>query len=214
MQLSLTGLPIRDAEGGFLGYRGSARSLTGQLAAEMALRADIVAAERHGHAALLNELGERICAASAAGDVGAALGELAENALELAQLERDEVRLQRNWFEIGTVLDAVIAGFGAQADTRGVHFETQFVTGAVPLLWGDVGRIRRLLELLAGNALEHMNAGAITFVIGQERQGTTDCMLCIEACATRAAAFRLPPRSGCSSAATASGSRYSGGWCS
>jgi len=180
MQLSLTGLPIRDAEGGFLGYRGCARSLTGQLAAEMALRADIVAAERHGHAALLNELGERIRAAATAGNVGAALGELAENALELARLERDEVRLQRNWFQIGTMLDAVVAGFSARADARGIRFETQYVTGAVPLLWGDVGRITRLLEVLAGNALEHMNAGVISFVIGQERQGTTDCMLCIE----------------------------------
>jgi signal transduction histidine kinase len=180
MQLSLTGLPVRDAEGGFLGYRGCARSLTGQLAAEMALRADIVAAERHDHAALLNELGARIRAAAANGDAEAALSDLADNALELARLDRGEVRLERDWFEIGMVLERVIARLGPAADAKGVRFETQYATGAVPLFWGDAGRIRRLLDLLAGNALAHMRAGTITFVIGQERQGEADCMLCIE----------------------------------
>ena len=185
--LVLTGMPVRDAEGRFMGYRGAARSLAGQRAAELALRAEIAAEQRQAQAALLGDLAERLRVAAAAPDTaGATLTELADSAEELAALQRGDIRLARGWFQFDTLLAAVIAGLAEQAKRRRLRFETHYATGPLPLLWGDEARIRRLIALLAENALRHTGnpaaaaPGIVTFVIGLERRGGTQAALVVE----------------------------------
>ena len=185
--LVLTGMPVRDAEGRFMGYRGAASSLAGQRAAELALRAEIAAEQRQAQAALLGDLAERLRTAAAAPDAaGATLTGLADSAEELAALQRGDIRLARGWFQFDTLLAAVIAGLAETAKCRRLRFETHYATGKLPLLWGDETRIRRLIELLAGNALRHTGnpeaaaPAIVTFVIGLERRGGTQAALVVE----------------------------------
>jgi signal transduction histidine kinase len=178
---------VRDAEGRFMGYRGAARSLAGQQAAEQALRAEMAAEQRQAQAFLLGDLADRLRAAAAAPDtVGAALTGLADGAEELAALHRGEVRLTRGWFQFDAMLAAIIKGLADTARRNRLRFETHYATGKLPLLWGDEARIRRLIELLAGNALRHTGhpdaaiPGIITFVIGFERRDGAQGALVVE----------------------------------
>jgi hypothetical protein len=134
--LALTGMPIRDAEGRFMGYRGAASSLTGKHAAEAALRGEIAAEHRQSQAALLGDLSERLRAAAATApeEPRAMLSELANNAQKLAALERGEIGLERGWFELETTLAAVTAALAGDAMRHRLRFETHYATGSVPLL--------------------------------------------------------------------------------
>ena len=178
----VAGRPMRDAEGRFLGYRGCSRSLTARLAADLALRASVIAEQRHAQAALLADMAERIrVPASLAPEAqAAALAALADKAQELAALERGEVVLARGWFEIGTVIAEIIAMLQPAAGPKQIAFEVHHVTGPVPLLWGDGGRLRRVLGLLADNAVRHTEHGTVAFVIGLEQHEGAGCTLCVE----------------------------------
>jgi signal transduction histidine kinase len=185
--LVMTGMAVRDSEGKFMGYRGAARSLAGQRAAELALRAEIVAEQRQAQAALLGDMADRLRAAlDEPAETGATLAQLADAAEELAALQRGDIRLARGWFQFETTLAAVKMALAEPARRRQLRFETHYATGPVPPLWGDETRIRRLIALLADNAIRHTgdpaaaSPGIVTFVIGLERQEGGRCALVVE----------------------------------
>ncbi len=86
------------------------------------------------------------------------LSALVSELFELALLDSPDVKLQAERFSAADLVQDVLQEFRLPAEEKGVRLSLAVEEG-IPLAWGDVGRIDRVLGNLVGNALRHTLAG-------------------------------------------------------
>jgi len=95
--------------------------------------------------------------ASRIGNAATRMQHLIDQLLDIAQLENGKLVLQRERFEVSTVLDAVTALFEARAIDADVELVANAQPGAAVL--ADRERVLQILSNLVGNALKFTPAG-------------------------------------------------------
>jgi len=86
------------------------------------------------------------------------LNKLVNELLELAKLESDEVRLNREAFNLGELVLDVTQKFQLKAKAKGIEFTTDFQPD-LPFVNADIGLIERVLENLIENAISYTPGG-------------------------------------------------------
>ncbi len=86
------------------------------------------------------------------------LGELVADLFELATLDSCETLLSVEAFSMGELVQDVLQKFQLEAEQQSIVLETN-LTAELPLAYGDIGLMQRVLENLIENALRHTPAG-------------------------------------------------------
>jgi two-component system phosphate regulon sensor histidine kinase PhoR/two-component system sensor histidine kinase VicK len=96
---------------------------------------------------------QRLCLTALKRQTGA-LTLLVNDLLEMARIERGNIRAERRWVSITQTVDEVITSLHAQATLRGLNVAQHSATD-LPLLWIDVLHLRRILTNLVENAIKY-----------------------------------------------------------
>ena len=146
--------------------------------AERAIRArdDVLAVVAHdlrnsGHAILMSVAAAESPAVSAVDRenqfavirrTARAMDHLICDLLDVTQIEKGQLTIERGRVAIGTIVDGAINGFAPRAAARGMQLVAD-IAHDLPELNGDRERISQVLAHLIGNSLEHTpDGGAIT----------------------------------------------------
>jgi two-component system OmpR family sensor kinase len=98
------------------------------------------------------------------------LSKLVSELLELAKLDSYEIRLQREPFNLGELVQDVVQKFQLQAEQKQIHIVTHVKKG-LPFAHADIGLIERVLENLIENAIHHTpQRGAIHLFLTLENE--------------------------------------------
>ena len=93
------------------------------------------------------------------------LGKLVSDLFDLAKLEAQDALLQPEQFSLGELVQDVIQKFRLLAAGKTVRVVTNVNIG-VPLVYGDIGLIERVIENLIDNAIRHTPAqGTVSVVL-------------------------------------------------
>lgn len=92
--------------------------------------------------------------------------------LDFSKLSAGRAILEETDFDLGTMVESVIALFAEQAHQKGLELAS-YVDGEVPrILHGDAGRLCQVLTNLVGNAIKFTAAGEVTLRVGLVRRTT------------------------------------------
>jgi PAS domain S-box-containing protein len=110
-----------------------------------------------------------------------AMASLVDDLLDLARLERGELRLARERLEAGELARAVAAGFEPEARERGVALEVRVESGEC---WveGDRGRLEQAAGNLVANALKFTPRGGRVEVVMGRAEGGALLRVCDTGC--------------------------------
>jgi len=93
---------------------------------------------------------------------GRNLLEILNDVLDLSKIESGKLELEECDFELGDLLDSVVAVFQQQAKSRGLDI-TWIIDESLPRHFiGDKGRLRQVLFNLVGNASKFTESGTVT----------------------------------------------------
>jgi len=92
---------------------------------------------------------------------GQALLGLLNDLLDLSRVEAGHLRLEREPFNLGELLHAVLEHPQMDAGKRGLMLEARVNQGVPPVLVGDPGRLRQILANLVANALKFTHEGGV-----------------------------------------------------
>lgn len=93
------------------------------------------------------------------------LGKLISDLFDLAKLEAQDTLMQPEPFSLGELVQDVIQKFRLLAEGKNVRVVTNISTG-VPLVYGDIGLIERVIENLIDNAIRHTpTEGTVSVVL-------------------------------------------------
>lgn len=85
------------------------------------------------------------------------------NVIENVTLERGNMVLRHDPFDIRWVFDELVAVYSKQAYEKGLRFSTRFDPGIPDKLLGDVKRLRQILLNIIGNAIKYTDSGRVEF---------------------------------------------------
>jgi signal transduction histidine kinase/CheY-like chemotaxis protein len=186
--ITVSAKPVFDAAGQFLGYRGTARDITEEAAAERGLRAAKATAETASLAKsqflanMSHELRTPLNAIIgfsemlAAGMVeqltpqqqgyvanihegGELLLRVINDVLDLARIDAGKFMLrEEEGVELGRVTNSCIALVRGQANIGGVHLSSE-IEGRVPLVIADSTRLKQICLNLLSNAIKFTDTG-------------------------------------------------------
>lgn len=202
--VSISGQPLFDALGRFLGYRGTARDVSGEVQAERSLREAKIQAEAanlaksqflanmsHELRTPLNAiLGFSEMLALGTGSSldsrqreyvgyirqsGTHLLNIINDVLDLARIDAGRFELDEDWgIDISSLADRCIALIGEQATAAGLNLRTEIAAG-LPRLVADETRSKQILLNLLGNAVKFTDpGGAVVLAIKRSLQGGVD----------------------------------------
>jgi len=92
---------------------------------------------------------------------GQGLLSLLNDLLDLSRVEAGHLRLEREPFNLGELLHAVLEHPQLEAGKRGLMLEARVNQGVPPVLVGDSGRLRQILANLVANALKFTHEGGV-----------------------------------------------------
>jgi len=97
------------------------------------------------------------------------LSKLVSELLELAKLDSYEIRVHREPFNLGDLVQDVVQEFSLKAREKGIDIVTN-VEGTLPFAKADIGLIERVFENLLQNAIHYTpRGGSIRLVLTPER---------------------------------------------
>ena len=185
--VSISGLPVYDASGQYLGYRGIGRNITAQRKAELALAEALDAAQSANrakseflstmsheirtpinaitgltHLALQDAVEPKQRAYLTKVDTAAtALLHIISEVLDLSKIEAGKVEVENVEFNLFTLIGDVAMIAGMQAQAKNIAFEMDTDPNLPELYSGDPGRIRQILSNLCGNAIKFTEQGKV-----------------------------------------------------
>lgn len=86
------------------------------------------------------------------------LSALVSELFELATLDSPDVTVRKERFSLGDLAQDVLQKFRLDADEKKIHLSMRMAE-EVPLAFGDIGLVNRVLENLVGNAIRHTPEG-------------------------------------------------------
>jgi len=110
-------------------------------------------------------------------DSGQTLLELINEILDYSKIEADKLKLEEADFAWERWLAGVRAPFETLARRRGLDFQVHASERVPPVLRGDAGRLRQIVNNLLGNAFKFTEAGEVSLVIDVERMVSSTCTL-------------------------------------
>lgn len=100
---------------------------------------------------------------------GERLERLVSDLFDLAKLDSGDVRLEREPFNIGELVQDIAQKFELKAEEKGVRIVAETDKG-LPFVTADIGLIERVLENLLENALRHTPAeGTVRLALARQR---------------------------------------------
>lgn len=90
--------------------------------------------------------------------------------IELANVEANEVQLQCEPFDLGDLLDGVVAEFRTSAQAKGLDFQVDLQEGLPTVLHGDAKRLQQVLRHLLKNAIGFTSQGEVSLQIQKQSQ--------------------------------------------
>jgi PAS domain S-box-containing protein len=199
--VSLSGNPVFDPAGRFLGYRGTARNITEEVLAERSLRAAKAAAESanlaksHFLANMSHELRTPLNAILGFAELlergvvgplpprgqeyaglirqsGAHLLEVVNGLLDLARIDAGKLELQEErGVDPRRLIEQCVRLVERQADEAGLHLSVE-IADPVPLLVADRTRLTEILLNLLSNAIKFTEpGGSISIALRRRTEG-------------------------------------------
>jgi len=104
-------------------------------------------------------------------DAGRGLLRLVGDILDFSRMEAGKLEIVREAVELRPFMDSVAATFRPLALGKGVRLAGEVASDAPEAFWGDMGRIRQILNNLAGNALKFTTEGSVTLLARPAGQG-------------------------------------------
>ena len=87
------------------------------------------------------------------------------NLLDFAKIEAGRMRIEAHEFQLGPVINDVLALLEPRVQVKGLRLERDFDAAATVRLLGDSGRIRQVLLNLLGNAVKFTEQGHVRAVL-------------------------------------------------
>jgi signal transduction histidine kinase/DNA-binding NarL/FixJ family response regulator len=104
---------------------------------------------------------------------GAHLLRLINDVLDFARIEAGRVDLRPAPFSLAAVLDDVSGAVRVLADHKKLHWSASMPSDLPPLVVGDAGRLRQVLDNLLGNAVKFTSTGAVELEVTRRGSKTT-----------------------------------------
>jgi len=104
---------------------------------------------------------------------GAHLLRLINDVLDFARIEAGRVDLRPAPFSLTAVLDDVSGAVRVLADHKKLHWSASVPRDLPPLVVGDAGRLRQVLDNLLGNAVKFTSTGAVELEVTRRGSKTT-----------------------------------------
>ncbi len=93
---------------------------------------------------------------------GEHLLELINDILDFSKMEAGKVELEAVDFDLGVLIEDVVALFGERAESKGIELVSLVHAGIPMQLRGDPGRLRQVLVNFVGNAIKFTERGDVT----------------------------------------------------
>lgn len=87
---------------------------------------------------------------------------IVDDVLDFARIDSGAVEVAREPFDPAEVMQSVRAILAESAKSKGLDMECQINSATLPVLEGDVGKIRQVLLNLCGNAIKFTHKGRVT----------------------------------------------------
>ncbi len=196
--LSISGKPVFNADGRFLGYRGTGSDITALHEAQQELKEAMEEAEQGNRAKseflaimsheirtpmngvigmtdllIESKLDEKQkYYAQIIQDSGTALMRIINDILDLSRLEARRITLEQAEFDFSNVVEGVVDILNPQAREKGLSLTYEIGADVHASYIGDYGRLRQVMVNLVGNAIKFTKQGSVT--IKTERVGGDD----------------------------------------
>ncbi|WPL16439.1 Aerobic respiration control sensor protein ArcB [Thiorhodovibrio winogradskyi] len=108
--------------------------------------------EQQGQARILQHSGETLLA-------------LIEDLLDFSRIETGQVKLERQAFDLGQLLDQFSDAQGFRAQQKGLKLICAMAPELPTQLWGDPGRLRQVLTNLVDNAIKFTSQGEVRLMV-------------------------------------------------